>query len=307
MHKEFQQIVWDDSCREALAGLLHLAVREDLDRWYDWTTLALVSEGTPGAAAVVARKPGVVAGLAAAEQICHRYGSQLAWEPLTTDGQPVDAGQEVGRVAGPARALLAAERVLLNFLGRMSGVATLTAAYVRAVEGTRARVYDTRKTLPGHRLLDKYAVRCGGGWNHRLGLHASILIKDNHLALGAPGQAKGFSPREAVERCRKYIEQVLPEAARQQFLIEVEVDSLLQLEGVLVALPDVVLLDNMTAGELCEAVARRDALAPQVELEASGGVALDTIGQLARTGVERISVGALTHSASWFDLGLDWR
>lgn len=304
--KDFAQIGWDDRTRESLLALLPLAVREDLDRWYDWTTVALVSEGTPGSARVVARRSGFVAGLAALPDVWAQYSRELEWEPACADGQAVEAGQALGCVRGPARSLLAAERVALNLVGHLSGIATLASQYVAAVAGTRARIYDTRKTLPGYRLLEKYAVRCGGAWNHRAGLYASVLIKDNHLALGQEACGNRFSPAEAVARARELVEKTLPPAARNQFLIEVEVDTLAQLDEVLPAGPDLVLVDNLGPDQLAEAVRRRDERAPQVELEASGGVRLETVARLAATGVDRISVGALTHSAPAFDVGLDW-
>jgi nicotinate-nucleotide pyrophosphorylase (carboxylating) len=205
----------------------------------------------------------------------------------------------------------------LNLLGHLSGIATLTARYVEAVSGTKARIYDTRKTLPGWRRLEKFAVHCGGGHNHRLGLFDGVLIKDNHLAFGAEqtGAAR-YTPAEAVQRARAFLAQLPAEARPETLLVEVEVDSLDQLSEVLSAatsretleslLPDIVLLDNMPPAVLAEAVALRNALAPAVELEASGGVNLSTVAAISRTGVERISVGALTHSACWFDVGLDW-
>jgi nicotinate-nucleotide pyrophosphorylase (carboxylating) len=202
---------------------------------------------------------------------------------------------------GAVRDLLTAERLLLNLVGRLSGIATLASLYVAAVRGTRARVYDTRKTTPGWRRLEKYAVRCGGGCNHRTGLFDAVLIKDNHLALS------GLSPDAAVRQVRQFLRETLPEAEAEQMVIEVEVDTLEQFAAALSAAPDIVLLDNMPVEQLREAVACRDAVAPTVELEASGGIHLDTIAEVAATGVERISVGALTHSAVALDVGLDWQ
>jgi len=200
--------------------------------------------------------------------------------------------------------LLAAERILLNLLGRLSGVATLTRQYVDLAAHTKARIYDTRKTTPGWRRLEKYAVRCGGGWNHRGGLNKAVLIKDNHLALGAQASdhATRFTPAEAVVRARRFAD----ERGDLDMLIEVEVDTLDQFDAVLPARPDIVLLDNMGAAQLREAVGRRNAFDPAIELEASGGVNLATVQAIAESGVERISVGALTHSAVALDFGLDW-
>ena len=213
----------------------------------------------------------------------------------------------MARISGPAAGLLIAERTMLNFLGHLSGVATLTHNYVTAVGGTQAQVYDTRKTKPGWRLLEKYAVRCGGGQNHRLGLSDSILIKDNHLAFGAAEQDKTqYTPAEAVKRAIQYRQQDMTPLLQASCLIEVEVDSLWQLEQVLCAGPEIVLLDNMQPEQLRESVQLRNKLAPHVLLEASGGVNLQTVRAIAESGVERISIGALTHSAVELDLGIDW-
>jgi nicotinate-nucleotide pyrophosphorylase (carboxylating) len=231
---------------------------------------------------------------------------RLEWEEQVSEGAVVQPGQAVAAIHGPARSLLTSERTLLNFLGRLSGVATLTRAYVEKVAGTKARIYDTRKTTPGWRRLEKYAVRTGGGWNHRLGLFDAVLIKDNHLALGASRGESAYTPAQAVRRARQLNEAGIASQAAP-LVIEVEVDTLEQLEGVLPARPDIVLLDNMRPDVLREAVARRDALAPGVQLEASGGIDLESVADVARTGVDRISVGALTHSAVWFDVGLDWQ
>ncbi len=209
-----------------------------------------------------------------------------------------------------ARGLFAVERLLLNFLGRLSGIATLTRKYVDLVAGTKARIFDTRKTTPGWRRLEKYAVCCGGGWNHRGGLFEAMLIKDNHLAWGAGEGAVslsgGYTPAEAVLKARRYIAEHAEKSDPSAIIIEVEVDSLDQLDRVLTAGPDIVLLDNMTIQQLREAVALRDKIDASVELEASGGVTLSTVRQIAETGIERISVGALTHSAPALDFGLDW-
>ncbi len=299
MVKQFHQVAWDDRLRREWEAILRLAVAEDLGDSGDWTSNALAPEDAVGRANVAARRPGVVAGLPAAEQTLAAFDPRLKWTPQTEDGSLVSPGECVGAIAGPARGMLAAERVLLNLLGRLSGIATLTRRYVEAVAGTKARVYDTRKTTPGWRRLEKYAVRCGGGLNHRGGLDEAVLIKDNHLALGE----RRFTPAEAVERARQFVQK---NAADTAMPIEVEVDSLEQLDAVLTARPDIVLLDNMTPSQLRAAVARRDAVNPAVELEASGGVNLDAIRAIAESGVERISVGALTHSAVALDFGLDW-
>jgi nicotinate-nucleotide pyrophosphorylase (carboxylating) len=199
--------------------------------------------------------------------------------------------------------MLTCERPILNLIGRLSGIATLTRDYVRRVEGTAARIYDTRKTTPGWRRLEKYAVHCGGGHNHRTGLFDAILIKDNHLALAAE---KNLTPAAAVQAARNFLAQLDAQYISKDMLVEVEIDSLDQLNDVLAAGPDIVLLDNMPLETLQAAVARRNELAPNVELEASGGVSLETVHEIALTGIERISVGALTHSARSLDIGLDW-
>ena len=211
-------------------------------------------------------------------------------------------------MAGPARDLLTAERLVLNLLGRLSGIATHTRRYVDAVSGTAAGIYDTRKTTPGWRRLEKYAVRCGGARNHRTGLFDAVLIKDNHLALLArQSGAAQAAPDAAVARVRRFLEETAHEHARlMHMLIEVEVDTLEQIDQALRALPDIVLLDNMPVEQLRDAVRRRNECSPETELEASGGVTLETIRGIAETGVERISVGALTHSAVTLDVALDW-
>lgn len=306
MPVDYRQIVWDAQLEDDCRQLVRLAIREDLDRLYDWTTVALVPEAARGRATVVARGPGVVAGLPAAKLVLAEFDPELVWSPLVADGDRVEAGAHLAVLAGSARNMLTAERTLLNMLGRLCGVATLTRSYVDAIAGAKARVYDTRKTTPGWRRLEKYAVRAGGGSNYRLGLFDGVLIKDNHLALGATDATGRFSPAEAIDRCRQFIASMGAGAAKGSLLIEIEVDTLAQLEEVLPKRPDVVLLDNMKPAELRTAVARRDALAPEVQLEASGGVTRETIAEIALTGVDRISAGALTHSAPWLDIALDW-
>jgi nicotinate-nucleotide pyrophosphorylase (carboxylating) len=297
MPKDFHQIAWDESLNQDWTALLRLAIAEDFGGEGDWTTNALVGPAALGRAGVIARQPGVIAGLPGVGATLAAVESRLQWSPHAEDGRPVAPGQIVATIAGPARGLLGAERILLNLLGRLSGIATLARQYVDAVAGTNARIYDTRKTTPGWRRLEKYAVRCGGGRNHRGGLYEAVLIKDNHLALGKE------SPAEAVARARAFVRQ---HAAGPDMLVEVEVDTLDQLVIALPARPDIVLLDNMTPAELREAVARRNAVDPAIELEASGGVSLATVREIAETGVDRISVGALTHSAAAVDFGLDW-
>lgn len=298
--KDFTQQGWDEAAAAAWEELLRLAVREDLERLYDWTTVALVASAAQGAARVVARRAGVAAGLAAAPRTLDEYDRALEWQPMAVDGEHLQAGQPLGRIEGPARGILTSERVLLNLLGRLSGIATLTRRYVEAVAGTRARIYDTRKTTPGWRVLEKYAVTQGGGHNHRLGLYDAVLIKDNHLALRSERHAGGAA--QAVRDARAFVDSM----AAGPMIVEVEVDSLAQLADALDAGPDVVLLDNFKVDALREAVALRDVRRPGTPLEASGGVSLDSVRAIAETGVDRISVGALTHSAPWLDIALDW-
>jgi len=306
LDKQFNQITWDDRLEADLRELLGLAIREDCEPGGDWTTAALVPEGAIARVDVVVRQEGVIAGLPGAEMALELVDPRLRWSPQSEDGRPVQPGDRIARIEGPAASLLTAERPVLNLLGRLSGIATLTRAYVGAVAGTKARIYDTRKTTPGWRRLEKYAVRAGGGSNHRTGLFDAVLIKDNHLALGAQSTDR-YTPAEAVQRARRFVQQRASGASGRGMIIEIEVDTLQQLKEVLPAGPDIVLLDNMSPAELTEAVKCRDAVNSKVELEASGGVRLETIGRIASSGVERISVGALTHSAVWLDVGMDIR
>ena len=322
---DFRQIDWDEACREEARRLTRLAIQEDLGRAYDWTTLALVPPDTPGRAEVVVRKPGVVAGLVAAAEVLGEFDPKIVWKPLRHDGDAVSADTIAARISGPARSLLAAERTMLNFLGRLSGIATLTRQYVDAVARTGARIYDTRKTTPGWRRLEKYAVRRGGGCNHRLSLCEAILIKDNHLAMAAQlvDEAASFFPHNnkagslvngignAVQRARAFLAEMNAGPGPSplelgEILIEIEVDSLAQFEVALAAEPDLIMLDNFSLADLRKAVELRNRRGSRIELEASGGVSLDTLRAIAETGVERISAGALTHSAPWLDLALDW-
>jgi nicotinate-nucleotide pyrophosphorylase (carboxylating) len=304
---DFKQLEWSEDLVDDCRQLIRLAVREDLDREYDWTTVLLVPREAQAAARVVAREAGVISGLRAAELVVQELNLAAQWSAAVADGALVAPGQTVATLQGAARDLLTAERTILNFLGRLSGISTLTRSFVEQLSGTNARLYDTRKTAPGWRRLEKYAVRCGGGNNHRTGLFDAVLIKDNHLALGASLGEQRFTAAEAVAAARRGL-QTLKERGeiRDQKLVEVELDSLRDFEAVLAAGPDIVLLDNMTPAQLREAVTRRNAAAAACELEASGGVRLATVREIAATGVERISCGALTHSAVNFDVALDW-
>lgn len=307
VNKEFRQADWDDSLEQACRELVRLAVREDLGRGYDWTTVALIPSGTRGQATVVARQPGVVAGLKPARAAIDEMECQIVWTELARDGGQVPGQTPLAEMRGSARDLLTAERLLLNLIGHLSGIATRTRQFVDAVRPFKARIYDTRKTTPGWRGLEKYAVRCGGGMNHRRGLYDAVLIKDNHLALGACGREHGFTPAQAVEQARRFMDETLPAEQAESMMVEIEVDTLEQLDQVLAAEPDIVLLDNMTPDQLREAVNRRDRRGVRTQLEASGGVDLRTVAAIAESGVERISVGAITHSAPSLDVGLDWQ
>jgi nicotinate-nucleotide pyrophosphorylase (carboxylating) len=282
-----------DAERANAATLIDLALREDLGDTGDITSRTTITAEASGAARLVARAPGTLCGGPVLEMIAERFGVRV--EARVADAAGLVRGTQVALLEGPLRRLLEMERTTLNFLQRLSGIATLTARFVAAVEGTAASIFDTRKTTPGWRVLEKYAVRCGGGKNHRLGLFDAVLIKDNHLA-GLAATDDPFGVAVAAARA----------AATLGTTIEVEVDSLAQLELALKCRPDIILLDNLGADALREAVHRRAARAPGILLEASGGVTLESVASLARTGVDRISVGALTHSAPALDLALDF-
>ncbi len=313
MTRDFAQLEWDEAVAEDCRQLVRLAVREDLNRFRDWTTVALVPPEAVGRAAVVCREALVVAGMAAAELALAEMDVRVVWKGEATEGALLAAGAKLAVVEGPARSLLTTERIVLNLLGRMCGVATLARRYVDAVAGTKARIYDTRKTTPGWRRLEKYAVRQGGGHNHRTGLFDAVLIKDNHLAFGQQGDdGMPFTPADAVRKAQAFLREMATATPRggpaiERLVVEVEVDTLEQLRDVLPAEPNVVLLDNMSPETLAAAVAIRDGVGSRAELEASGGVNLDTVRRIAESGVDRISVGRLTHGAAACDIGLDWQ
>jgi nicotinate-nucleotide pyrophosphorylase (carboxylating) len=286
--------------QENLEFLVARALAEDLGQAGDITSAATIPDGARGAARFVARSAGVLAGLPAVELLARKLEPRLLWQPDLSDGDRLGAGTLLGRLAGPMRALLAMERNALNFLQRLSGIASLTARYVAAVQGTRATILDTRKTTPGWRGLEKYAVRAGGGSNHRFGLFDAVLIKDNHLAWMT--EADETHSRDTVAAAIALGRTRTPPGTT----IEIEVDSLDQFDRALHCSPDIILIDNLGPEQIAEAVRRRDALAPRVQLEASGGVNLQSVRAIAETGVDRISVGALTHSARALDIGLDY-
>lgn len=272
-------------------------MREDMgpDR-LDITSELLVPADARATARMRARRGGRLAGAALLGQIAAAYDPAITVQTLKTDGANLERGDVVTTFTGPLRSILAMERVALNFVTHLSGIATLTARYVAAVEGTAAGIYDTRKTIPGFRGLAKYAVVCGGGHSHRMGLYDAVLVKDNHIA-DIP-----------LEQLADVVTRLIEDARRRNSapnFIEIEVDRLDQLERVLPCSPDIVLLDNMDVPQLREAVAMRNRLAPKVKLESSGGVTLETVRAIAETGVDRIAIGALTHSAPALDLGLD--
>jgi nicotinate-nucleotide pyrophosphorylase (carboxylating) len=291
----------------ACCRLIELALSEDIGSspwWHfrDPTTAWCIPPGYGvGSAAFVARKPGIIAGLPAVELVCASVDPKLEFQTMLQDGQRANACDILANVRGSMYAILGAERIALNILQYLSGIASLTNQYVAAVAGLPVKILDTRKTIPGWRLLAKYAVRQGGGHNHRMGLYDGILIKDNHLAYAAScSEGKDylrFGIGEILRRIRKELD--LP--------IEIEVESLPQLDEALPAGPDIVLLDNMPLDMMRDAVRRRNAVAPKVMLEASGGVTLQTVRAIAETGVDRISVGALTHSAPALDIALDYQ
>jgi nicotinate-nucleotide pyrophosphorylase (carboxylating) len=265
----------------------------------DITSQCAIEEDAAGTATIVARKPGVFAGRPIIDLLKEAYAARLTVLAQLDDGTRLSAGTTIATIAGPMRMLLAVERTLLNFLQRLCGVATLTRTYVEAVSGTGVKILDTRKTIPGWRQLDKYAVRCGGGDNHRAGLHDAILVKDNHLA--------GVDTGHLAARASQLIG-LTAGLDPPPLFVEFEVDTLEQLDQLLQVVGiDIVLLDNFTTAQMRQAVARRDALGlkGRLQLEASGGVNLETVKAIAATGVDRISVGALTHSAAALDIAME--
>jgi nicotinate-nucleotide pyrophosphorylase (carboxylating) len=268
-------------------GAVKAALDEDLGRAGDITSAATIPATATATAAFVARKPGVVSGLPIVETTFREVDSSVRFLAVLRDGDPVAAGGVIARVEGNARAILAAERVALNYLCHLSGIATATAALVARVGHTTARILDTRKTTPGLRLFEKYAVRCGGGANHRIGLHDAVLIKDNHIVV-AGGVA------EAVRKARA--------AVGANVKVEVEVTSLAELAEAMAEGPDIVMLDNMSLDAMREAVR---VVAGRAVTEASGNVTLETVAAIAETGVDTISSGWITHSAPALDIGLD--
>jgi nicotinate-nucleotide pyrophosphorylase (carboxylating) len=283
--------ITDFLTQTALRRIIDRALEEDLGRG-DATSDAIVPPDVSARAVFRNRDRGIIAGLDVVAMVLTAVDGRVNFDLRVKSGDEVEPGQELVVATGAAQSLLRAERVALNFLQRLSGIATLTSRYVRAVAGTKARIVDTRKTTPGLRALEKYAVRVGGGFNHRRDLGDAMLLKDNHLAVI---NSLGLSLQEAISRAR----QVLPHTLK----IEVEVDRLDQIPATLAANADIILLDNMSVSDLREAVRLINGRAIT---EASGGVTIATVGEIASTGVDLISVGALTHSAPALDIGLDF-
>ncbi len=291
---------------DIIRPLIELAKLEDLGpRSDDVTSRLTIDENAVGVATLLQKEVGIACGLPIVEPICRAYDESLRVEQIPGFHMEIIEGRfsdarvtPLLRVRGPMRSLLSAERVILNFLQRMSGVATLTQRYVRRIAGTRAKIYDTRKTIPGFRALDKYAVVAGGGFNHRIGLYDGLLVKDNHLA--------SYPVKEIATRLQAIVNQCRAEDADR--LVEIEVDTLEQLREVLkIDGVGVILLDNMDCPKMEIAVELRNKAGKQstIDLEASGGVTLETVRSVAQTGVDRISIGAITHSAAAMDIGMD--
>lgn len=298
----FQQLKWSGIDAQTLLHLIELARAEDLDGSgllqsfpyaMDLTCAAMMDAGTSGRASLVAREPMVLCGTRMIPLILAAYGGDCTYQAAVSDGDAIDKGAVIGELSGDAPQMLQAERVVLNFVQKLSGIATLTAKYVQALEGSHTRILDTRKTTPGYRILEKYATACGGGWNHRRGLYEWILVKDNHLS--STGATDGALLANRVLR------------AKQRFpaiLVEVEVDRLEQIEPVLTAGADIIMLDNFPTSLLREAV---DLIAGRAITEASGGVTIERLPDIGESGVDYVSCGATVHQSQWVDIGLDWK
>jgi len=303
---------------DQLARLLTLAALEEFGPAGpfgppgDVTTRCCIPPGRPGVGRIVARENGILSGLATVQPTLRTFAPACTTSFSGQDGQPVAAGQTLATITGPLAQILQAERTLLNLIGRMSGIATRTAEFARRIHGLPAKILDTRKTTPGLRALEKYAVRCGGGHLHRTGLHDAVLFKDNHLRGLSPAQLPAFV-RDAITRAR----QSAKDGGYELAFVELEVESLEQLEAVLsagicgpssgggVGWVDFILLDNMAPATLRQAIAARARHKAQVLYEASGGVTLDTIRAIAETGIDRISIGGLTHHAVSINVAMD--
>ncbi|MFO1449089.1 MAG: carboxylating nicotinate-nucleotide diphosphorylase [Opitutaceae bacterium] len=308
-----QRLTWEDLDVAHVRRLVEMARDEDLSglglrlapgRTGDASTASVAGVSRAGAADLVAREDLIACGLPAVPLVLSAYGGRATFQPRAKDGASLKAGAVLGTLSGDPRTLLSAERIVLNFLQRLSGVATQTRRYVDALGRGRTRLLDTRKTTPGYRMLEKYAVACGGGWNHRLGLFDRVMFKDNHLALlgaGSPNEKDSLAGlpgrrlADAVKRAR---------ASAPELPVEVEVDRLDQIPAVLAAGADVILLDNFTVPQLKRAVS---AISGRAFTEASGGITLKSLPRLANLGLDFISTGALVHQSVWVDIGLDWK
>jgi nicotinate-nucleotide pyrophosphorylase (carboxylating) len=295
------RLKWEDLDGPAIRELVRMARREDLEGWGlakppgltgDVTSQALRSGASGASARLVAREPLVICGLPLVQLVLDTYGTGASFQAACGDGEACPRDTVLGGLHGPARLLLEAERVLLNFLQKLSGVASLTRRYVDAMGATPTRLLDTRKTTPGFRVLEKYAVACGGGFNHRIGLFDRVMLKDNHLAAEGAGRGAALSSLVASTRRRW-----------PGLVIELEVDRLEQIDPALAAGVDILLLDNFTPDALQQAVQR---IGQQAATEASGGITLDNLPGLASLGLDFISTGATVHQATWKDIALDW-
>ncbi len=283
-----------DPEEKEIEQLIDMAITEDVGCG-DVTTDSLVPEWLEARAEFVVKEPGVVAGLPVAERVYKKLNGKVTFEHEVEDGARLLPGRVIATVSGPTRDILSGERIALNFLQRLSGIATLTAQYVERIKAHKAKIYDTRKTVPGWRTLEKYAVKMGGGMNHRMGLYDQVLIKDNHLKILEEGQALTKAVREARQK------------APQWMLIEVETGSLEEVEEAVAARPDIIMLDNMSVEDISRSIEiiRSRGTEESAIVEVSGGVTLENVAEIAGTGPDWISVGALTHSASGLDIALE--
>ncbi len=296
-----QKLTWEDLDQSAIRQLIKLAKQEDLEGWGlaippaqfgDVTSQAIQSGNESASAHLIAREELVVCGLNLVQLVMDTYGNGATFKPLVQDGTKCASGSCLGTLTGPTRLLLESERILLNFLQRLSGVASSTRSYVDAMGDTPTRLLDTRKTTPGYRVLEKYAVVCGGGYNHRIGLFDRVMLKDNHLA--ADKASHGQALAELVQSVRN---------KWPEMIIELEVDAINQIPPALGSGADVFLLDNFTREELIEAI---QLIGDAAATEASGGITMESLAELSSIGLDFISTGATIHKSTWKDIALDW-